>query len=37
MTFKASEHLAAHPDYNWQKPSLKDMDAQPWTKFKATK
>jgi hypothetical protein len=37
MTFKASEHISSHPEYNWQKPALKDMDAQPWTKFKASK
>jgi hypothetical protein len=32
--FKAASHLAAHPDYAWYKPILRDMDARPWTEFK---
>ncbi len=32
--FKAAAHLAAHPDYAWYKPILRDMDARPWTEFK---
>ncbi|MDT8067921.1 MAG: C45 family peptidase [Terriglobia bacterium] len=35
--FKAAEHLQAHPEYDWQKPLLHDMDAYPWTTFSATK
>jgi hypothetical protein len=35
--FKAAEHLRAHPDYDWQKPLLRDMDAYPWTTFSVAK
>jgi hypothetical protein len=31
--FKAADHLAAHPEYDWQKPLQRDMDAYPWTSF----
>lgn len=31
--FKAAEHLSAHPEYEWQKPLQRDMDAYPWTSF----
>lgn len=31
--FKAAEHLSAHPEYSWQKPVQRDMDAHPWTLF----
>jgi hypothetical protein len=34
-SFKASEHLAKHPEFAWQKDILKDMNARPWTKFTA--
>jgi len=33
MDFKAASHMAAHPEYNWQKPLQRDMDAYPWTAF----
>lgn len=33
--FIAEPWLAAHPDYAWQKPSLRDMKAGPWTQFRA--
>jgi hypothetical protein len=33
--FKAAEHLKAHPEFNWQKPFLKDLDAHPWTVFRS--
>ena len=33
--FKAAPHLAKHPEYAWYKPILHDMDARPWTEFKA--
>ncbi|WP_446742994.1 C45 family autoproteolytic acyltransferase/hydolase [Silvibacterium acidisoli] len=33
--FIAKPFLAAHPEYSWQKPILKDMKAGPWTVFKA--
>lgn len=35
--FKAAEHLQAHPEYDWQKPLLRDMDAHPWTTFSVAK
>ncbi len=31
--FKAAEHLEKHPEYDWQKPLQRDMDAYPWTTF----
>lgn len=31
--FKAAEHLTTHPEYDWQKPLQRDMDAYPWTEF----
>jgi len=33
--FLASEFLEHHPEYAWQKPSLRDMKAGPWTVFSA--
>ena len=33
--FKAQAFLDAHPDYNWQSPALVDMDAGPWTQYRA--
>jgi hypothetical protein len=35
--FKASEHLAAHPEYDWQKSLQRDMVAYPWTSFSIAK
>jgi hypothetical protein len=29
--FLAAQHLAAHPELEWQKPELRDMKAYPWT------
>ncbi len=37
IDFKAAPHLAAHPDFNWEKDILSDMDSRPWTEFEATK
>ena len=31
--FAAQAFLAAHPEYNWQAPYLRDMPAGPWTRF----
>jgi hypothetical protein len=31
--FLAAPFLAAHPEYAWQQPILKDMKAGPWTQF----
>jgi hypothetical protein len=33
--FLAAPFLAAHPEFGWQKPILKDMKAGPWTTFSA--
>jgi hypothetical protein len=33
--FKASEHLARHPEFGWEKPILRDMPARGWTQFTA--
>ncbi len=33
--FKAAAHLAAHPEFTWQRPALRDMDSKPWTTFHA--
>jgi hypothetical protein len=33
--FKAAPLLAAHPEFDWQKPILHDMIAGPWTTFTA--
>jgi len=29
--FLAAKHLAAHPEFSWQKPELRDLKAYPWT------
>ena len=33
--FLAKDFLAAHPEYDWQAPKLRDMKAGPWTEFKS--
>ena len=33
--FKATEHLAKHSEFAWQKDILRDMNARPWTRFTA--
>jgi hypothetical protein len=33
--FHAKEFLAAHPEYSWETPALRDMPAGPWTEFHA--
>lgn len=35
--FLAKPFLAAHPEYQWQEPYLRDMKAGPWTTFQAGK
>jgi len=35
MNFKAAEHLKKHPEFNWQKDYLRDMNAHPWATFSA--
>ena len=34
-SFKAAEHLAKHPEFAWQRETLKDMPARAWTRFTA--
>jgi len=31
--FIAATHLQQHPELAWEKPELRDMKAQPWTKI----
>ena len=33
--FKVAEYLRKHPQFNWQKDYLRDMNSRPWTKFQA--
>ena len=33
--FRAKPFLAAHPEFDWQAPLLRDMIAGPWTRFRA--
>ena len=33
--FHAKDFLAAHPEYAWQEPYLRDMNAGPWTPFRS--
>jgi hypothetical protein len=37
MDFKAAEHLRAHPEFAWQEPLQRDMNAYPWTLFSIAK
>ncbi len=34
--FIAATFLKEHPEFNWQKPILKDMKGNPWTEFQAS-
>jgi hypothetical protein len=33
ISFNAAEYLKAHPEFEWQRPFLKDMPSYPWTTF----
>ncbi len=35
IDFKADTHMAAHPEFAWQKPVVRDLDSHPWTVFAA--
>jgi len=35
IAFKAAEHLRKHPQFDWQKPLLRDLPSGPWTRFTA--
>jgi hypothetical protein len=37
INFNAAEHLRKHPQFDWQKPLLHDMDSRPWTTFTVAK
>jgi hypothetical protein len=35
LNFKAAEHLARHPEFDWTRPGLRDMNARGWARFTA--
>jgi hypothetical protein len=35
LHFRAAEHLKKHPEFNWQKEYLRDMNSHPWATFSA--
>jgi hypothetical protein len=35
IDFKADRHIAAHPEFAWQKPVVRDLDSHAWTVFPA--
>ena len=37
IDFKAQSHLQAHPEFDWEKDLLRDMDSHPWAEFEGTK
>jgi hypothetical protein len=37
IDFKAEPHLQAHPELDWEKDLLRDMDSHPWTEFQPAK
>jgi hypothetical protein len=37
MDFKAATHLSEHPEFEWEKPLLRDMNSYPWTRFSVAK
>ncbi|MFB3920714.1 MAG: C45 family autoproteolytic acyltransferase/hydrolase [Terriglobia bacterium] len=37
IDFNAAAHLAAHPEFSWQKDLLRDMNSHTWTTFTAAK
>jgi hypothetical protein len=32
--FDAAQFLREHPEFNWQAPVMRDMEAGPWTQFR---
>lgn len=36
ISYRAEEHLKEHPEFEWQKELLRDLDAGEWTTFSAT-
>jgi hypothetical protein len=37
INFKAAEHLRKYPQFEWQRPLLRDMNSRPWTVFTAAR
>jgi hypothetical protein len=37
ISFKAAEHLAAHPEFAWKRKALRDLISSPWTEFEISK
>jgi hypothetical protein len=37
IAFNAAEHLKRHPEFNWQKEYLRDLNSCPWTTFSAAR
>jgi hypothetical protein len=35
ISYKVKEHLKEHPEFEWQKDLLRDLDARQWTTFTA--
>jgi hypothetical protein len=35
VNFNAAQHLKKHPEFAWQKATLRDMPSRPWTTFTA--
>jgi phospholipase B-like protein len=35
ISFRAAAHLKAHPEFDWQKPLLKDLPSHAWTPFRS--
>ena len=36
IDFKAAEHLKQHPEFDWEKGVLRDLDSHPWTTFRSS-
>ena len=36
IKFDSTKFLADHPEYSWQSPVLRDMEAGPWTEFRTS-
>jgi hypothetical protein len=34
LEFKAKQHLKEHPEFEWQRSALRDLDTHPWTTFR---
>ncbi len=36
IDFKAAQHLKEHPEFNWEKSVLRDLDSHAWTTFRSS-